>query len=408
MLQIRGFLKIFILFVILVRLSLLALPSFKIDMTVWQAWTARIIEVGPVNFYSPGYFADYPPIYLYLLGLMGLLFNLFQKGQSLFSLPFEIYFKSLMTLFDLLTAYIIYRIFKDSNQTKAYAAALLYLLNPVNIFIASVWGQNDPVMVFFLCLSIYFLMFVQKPLVWALFFAIAVLVKFQALIALPVMAIYLFKKYRFRQFVYSLTVLAGLALTVSLPFFIKNDPLLGLLHLFQKSSNVYPYLSLFAFNFWSLVGFWQPDNQLWFSMPYVLIGAIVFILSLVFIAFKLFREHQPDTKSYIMALALSYMSFFLLPTRVHERYLYPFFALFLLAAFLYKSLRLKILYAVIALLNFLNIWYVYFYYNVIYNNPGYTGSFLFDYISSQYRWLSIITLLLYVFLIKYYYSKESS
>ena len=56
------------------RLLLAAITEgYSYDMGCFGAWAAKMAQTGPAAFYSDGYFADYPPGYLYVLGLVGLL-----------------------------------------------------------------------------------------------------------------------------------------------------------------------------------------------------------------------------------------------------------------------------------------------------------------------------------------------
>ena len=60
---------------VLLRLLVLRSPGFPSDVGTFQAWAERIVELGPFRFYEPGYFSDYPPGYLYVLWLLGALFD---------------------------------------------------------------------------------------------------------------------------------------------------------------------------------------------------------------------------------------------------------------------------------------------------------------------------------------------
>ena len=49
--------------------------GYETDINCFTAWGQIAANVGPANFYSEG-FCDYPPGYLYVLGLQGLIGNL--------------------------------------------------------------------------------------------------------------------------------------------------------------------------------------------------------------------------------------------------------------------------------------------------------------------------------------------
>jgi len=61
--------------------------------------------------------------------------------------------------------------------------------------------------------------------------------------------------------------------------------------------------------------------------------------------------------------ALATLGFYFLPTRVHERYLYPSLIFLILAAIEQKSSKIIIFQILLSLVHFLNLYYVYIYYN---------------------------------------------
>ena len=57
---------------LLLRLVLaLVTDGYPYDMSCFVAWGDKLAAEGPAAFYSDGYFADYPPGYLWVLGLVG-------------------------------------------------------------------------------------------------------------------------------------------------------------------------------------------------------------------------------------------------------------------------------------------------------------------------------------------------
>jgi len=82
-----------------------------------------------------------------------------------------------------------------------------------------------------------------------------------------------------------------------------------------------------AFNPWGmLVGFEVPDD------PYVGVGAALLVLALA--ASLLALRRSRDLAALLAAGALMALAFYFLPTRVHERYLFPAMALLAPFAFL--------------------------------------------------------------------------
>src|SRR5207247_1615667 len=95
-----------------------------------------------------------------------------------------------------------------------------------------------------------------------------------------------------------------------------------LIDLVRSASETYPFTSLYAFNIWSIVGdFWKPDDQ------YVVLGAILLLAGLASSCALLWWRR--DVGAFLACGALAAFAFYFLPTRAHERYLFPAFALLL-------------------------------------------------------------------------------
>lgn len=367
-------------------------------MNDWKGWSERLAQVGPQNFYSQNYFSDYFPGYLYVLWFGGYLFNLLQL--SIGSLYFDLFAKAITTLFDFGSAYYIFKIIKSVNKSRAHLASVSYLLNPAVIFNTSVWGQVDGIFTFFLIASFYYLiqkkdLFKSSPL-----FLLGVLVKPQSLPLLPLLLFIGLKNFPRVKFLKSLALGIAIFILLSLPFFPKN-PILGIFNLAASSQDVYKYTSLFAFNFWSLIGWWKDDGTI-FILSYKIWGMILFLISTLLIFIPIFRK-KIDLSQYFFASSLSLFSFFLLLTRIHERYLFPFLAFILITAMLRKSKFLFLVYILSSIIHFINLWFVYYYYNFVYNNPSLANNLFYSFINNNYKIFSIVLLILFVSLFIFYY-----
>ena len=68
---------------LLLRLILAVVTEgYPYDMSCFVAWGDKLAAQGPSAFYSEGYFADYPPGYLWALGLVGLLRAAFSASSA--------------------------------------------------------------------------------------------------------------------------------------------------------------------------------------------------------------------------------------------------------------------------------------------------------------------------------------
>ncbi|MBI2085767.1 hypothetical protein HYT74_00335 [Candidatus Daviesbacteria bacterium] len=393
--------KRIIFLISLLRFAFILVPSFKIDMTDWQAWSARIAEVTPLHFYNPNYFADYFPGYLYMLWFLGKSFYILLPHLSVFSIEFEIYLKLFTNLFDLGTAYYIYKIVYRYQHKFALIAPIFYLANPALVFNSSVWGQVDGILAFFLVYSAYCLIELKKAYRSNFFSALSIIIKPQGLAIFPVMIIYLLSNFNFKKY-FSLLIIPALLILLSLPFFLK-DPILGLLHLFQKSANTYPYTSMFSYNFWSFAGWWKPDSTRFLDLTFQTWGIAFYLTSLIFISLPLIFRRNQDNFSIYFALALASFAFFLFLTRIHQRYLFPFFSFLLITTFIKNSLKLKTIYIALSLIHFINLWYVYYYYNYVYLNPKFSSLLIYKFLSANYNLFTLLNLFGFGLLVLIYY-----
>lgn len=385
----------FSLFVILFfRIFLFFLPGLHIDIVNWEGWAQRLNLVGFSNFYSTG-FSDYFPGYLYMLWVMGKLF---------INLPFEILVKSVTTIFDIGTSYYVYKIVLKYKPAFAKMSAIFYFANPALIFNSSVWGQIDGIMTFFLVYAFYSLTELKKSIRWSFFSSLGILVKPQSLALLPVMLIKNFQMFKLKELVKSLILLPLFLILFSIPFFQNN--ILGLLNLSLSSINIYPFTSLFAFNFWAIFDWWKPDGTQWLVFSFKTWGILLYGLAMIVILIPLLRTKIKSSQYFYIASALSLMAFYLFPTRIHERYLFPFFAFILISALIQKTKETKILigvYLVTSAVHLINLWYVYYFYNFVYNNPNLSLSKLYLFINDYYKFFSLTLLASFAVVLFVYY-----
>ncbi len=106
----------------------------------------------------------------------------------------------------------------------------------------------------------------------------------------------------------------------------------------------------------------QPLN----GMPAAVFGDALLLTTVLGVC--LWAAWRDDRLSIVVALAILAISFFVLPTRVHERYLFPFFAVG--ALLLAVSWRWTVTYVVLSILNFGNLLAVIVLYTNVQDNTG--------------------------------------
>ena len=130
----------------------------------------------------------------------------------------------------------------------------------------------------------------------------------------------------------------------------------------------YNVTSVNAFNLWGLYALWMKDGYL-FYVGWALFGAVaVFTLYMVHKRFKVSGDLIA-----IFAAFMLFFAFFMLPTRIHERYMFPAISMLALMFPLLKKTRP--LYVVLTATFLINQAYILNWLNVSYPNalPNLTG-----------------------------------
>ena len=372
-----------IVLVFIIRLFLSLLPSFQIDMGTWLAWAGRLSSLGFAKFYTDATWTHYTPGFMYWLWTVG---KIGWMQDLAIKIP--------VLLADISVGILIYSLVKKVSSKLALASFFLYTLNPVVIFDGSVWGQIDGILTLFLFLSAYFLI-EKKSFIWSMFFwSIAFLIKPQAVAVLPVFLLaIILKKFKWREILIAATVGLLTIFVLSFPFFPSN-PFFGLPKLVIGMSTDYSYTSVNAFNIWSWIGFWRPDSSIFLGLTQTSWGTIIFGAS-VFLVMFIFRKKLNKKYNWYLLFAILSLCFFLFPTRVHERYLFPFFAFLLTTAGLTRSVNLFGIYIITSLASFLNLYYPYSYYNP----TSLRSDFLYNLSQSLAKFIGFLFLMAYFALI---------
>jgi Gpi18-like mannosyltransferase len=345
-----------VLFVsLLARILLFPLQGYPIDTNDFISWFGTAAQHGIRPFYDVAGFADYPPFNVYIFWIFGSLANALGIGMATMV-------KLVPNLFDLATALLIYLFVRKQTTFKlAIISVALYAFNPAVIYNTAVWGQFDAVYTFFLILSLV-LALKSKPLPSAAAFAVGLLTKPQAIALAPLVALLIFKKNGLKSLLISVLVFAAMIFLIILPFQWSN-PISFLSKIYFGAYGGYAYTSINAFNLWALYGLWAPDGSL-FILGWTLFGAFA-----VFVLFFLHKRFKVSNGLLgIFGAFMLFFAFFMLPTRIHERYLFPAIStLALMFPFLKKT---RPLYAVLTATFLINQAYVLFWLNAYYPNAG--------------------------------------
>jgi hypothetical protein len=309
-----GVLIVLLLAATALRLLALEVEGHNGDVRVTAGWAERLAEVGPWRFYE-GSSSVYPALLLPLWGI-----GLALDGDALL-----LAIKGLALPFDLAIGILLYAILAARGAPWAgVAASALFLLNPAALLAGPVWGQVDSAGTLPYLGALVALAAKRYGLAGGLG-VVATLVKPQfGLVMLPILAVAALRWYRNADHRPLASTVFGSAVAAALVMVpLALDPLryLGIL---GDTASRQPSTSLNAFNWWGLlVGFKIPDD------PYVGIGTALLAVGVA--GSMLALRDRPRLASALAVGALLVLAFYFLPTRVHERYLYP--AIVLLAPF---------------------------------------------------------------------------
>jgi len=320
-----------------------------IDTQDFMAWFQTAADYGPRTFYTRTW-CDYPPFNIYFFWVFGLL----AKSLSLFGTSLFTYVMKLPpNLFDMATAFLIFAFVRKRLDFKmALLATTLYAFNPAVIFNAAVWGQFDAIYTFFLVLSL-MLALASKPELSAVTFTLGILTKPQGIALAPLIAFLILKKYRlqWRRLLTSLIAVAATVFVVIIPFEWSN-PVTFLANIYFGAYGGYAYTSVNAFNLWALGGLWVLETPVFFATGWILFGALA-----AFVLYVLHKRFGASGELLVLFSAfILFFGFFMLPTRIHERYLFP--ALSILALMFPFLKKTRLIYGVLSVTCLVNQAYV--------------------------------------------------
>ncbi len=338
--------------------------GFLTDIACFSGWASRVYSEGFANFYSPDAFSDYPPGYMYILYVLGAIMDKLKleylSGGSLLLLKLP------AILCDMGAGCLIYFLAKKRFSTKAgLLLSAAYLLNPAVFINSSMWGQVDAV--FTLIILIICMLLTKGKTIPAYFvFALGILLKPQVLVFTPLILFGIYEhvfakgfdvKNFFKNLLSGLVAIAGMVV-LCIPFGLEK-----VLNQYSSTLGSYPYISVNAYNFWSLFGLnWSSQDKQFLFMTYGDFGTIV-IIALTLLSAILFIKRIKCEERYYLAGSFLIITMFLFSVRMHERYLFP--GMLLLLGTYIASQKKSYLYCYIGLSvsHFFNVWHVLYHYD---------------------------------------------
>src|SRR3990172_7706602 len=338
---------------LVLRLSLLFV-AYHGDLNNNISWATLAVERGLDGFYDPPsqsygeaswpYSApNQPPLTILMLAatrviwigiekLSWFLNNRFSFFPSTFIWFWEgkgmtLLVKLPSTMADLGIGLLIYKYFAQRNKEKlGFKLSALWLFNPITWYNSAIWGQTDGIVNLLGLIGIFALL--NKNLIkFAIFIVLSVLFKGSLAIFAPVLLFVAYtQKYSLKKWLQATIYMLVTAFLVSIWFHPRIDLPVWLINLYRE--RILPgeigYLTANAFNFWLLIDSGKRfDSTVYLGLPARLWGFAVVLTGIILVMIWLKRKIS-ERKIFISLIITSLLSFLFL-TRIHERYLYPFF-----------------------------------------------------------------------------------
>lgn len=366
-------LRVVILYAFFFKLLTSALYyGFSTDMGCFYGWSSHVAEYGISSFYDQS-FADYPPGYVYIMYILGLIIKLFNisNGTALTA----ILLKAPSVLCDVAAGYLIYKIAKKRfKEDTAMICFFLYVFNPAIYINSSVWGQVDSVLAFFVLYMLYSLT-EEKYSHAIMAFAIGALIKPQMAFFFPILLFACFKgaflsriekRYKFKfnsSKFYTICLWAvigiGSMLLLMCPLGFGK-----VVNQYMNTVGSYNYATVNAYNIWELLGQnWVEQTNTFLGIPFSIYGYAAIVIAVIVSGFIFFKSKlEEETKLYLSASFLL-ITIFMFSVRMHERYLYPAIALLFIVYLTKPNIKMFIIYALFTVAHFYNVSHVLFYFN---------------------------------------------
>ena len=213
-------------------------------------------------------------LYYYLIGHV---YFLFTNNPSAYDPFLTNLMKSFQTLVTLLCGLLVYLIMRRYNQSfrKSFFVMLAFLLNPLVLYDAAIWGHQDALLILFLFISLWAYES-NHPGISYISLAIAVLVKSTAIAPAALMLVLLVKKFGFKKLTNGAVVGLTASMAIISPYVFSGASLTMLFNstlfrLLQFGTTSFQYVRSAAvspdgYNIWPLFTYFTgatSRNRMW-------------------------------------------------------------------------------------------------------------------------------------------------
>lgn len=365
------------------RISMATLIDGHMDVNIFKSWATTAAN----NFfkvYSNSRSSDYPPLYIYVLFLIGKIATI-----PAMSAYFTLLIKLPPILADIVTSLFIYKLAKRYLSLEiSILLSAFYIFNPAIFVNSSIWGQVDSFFTLIVICSI-FMLSEKKIALSSALFAAAVMMKPQGIIFLPVLFFELVRLKNPKIFLNAAICALITTVIIILPFSLNQD-VLWIFRLFSNTVSEYPYASVNGFNFFSLIGKnFTKDTATMFILSYHSWGMIFIVITTV-LSWLVYIKGNSRVFTFAAAL-LQIAGVFTFSVGMHERYLFPAVALSILSFIYLRDKRLLLLGAGFSCTVYINTYYVLYQTLKGMNSISYSPTLMLT---------SLLNVLLFIYLVK--------
>ncbi len=315
-------------------------PPLTILMFTFTSWVWSVVE--NTIWYLNNTISIFPSTFIWFWETKGM--TMLVKLPSIFA--------------DLVIGYLIYRYFEKEKGIYKYTLPIIWLINPISWYNSAIWGQTDSIVNVLGLASVLFL-FRRSLVGFSVMFTLSLLFKGSLALLLPLLLYVVLKqKYSRSDWVKAFVSSLVTVVLISVWFHPKVDLLIWLVNLYQV--RIFPgeigYLSANAFNLWWLVDSGKTlDSVVYFGLPARTWGFVITLGSMVAVMYWMKSNLKP--KTVFLSISLLAIIIFLFMTRIHERYLYPFFPY---ATFLIRFIPSSLYpYIVLSFIHILNLYHLF-------------------------------------------------
>lgn len=300
-------------------------------------WMRAAAHEGAHQVYSR-YDIVYPPSSIYLLGLIAAAASSPPSPGPI--TPAELAFLKVTTIaFELILTAALYRTGLAARGRRAgLIGAALYALCPPMVFITGWWGQLDAWFILFMFLAAWGMWRNRPLLAWALL-GLSLTFKVQTAVMLPLMMLLTWRQNGWKQLALGMVVLVGVLILAVAPVWLR-DPQTPLPARISQTARDFPYISAQGHNLWYALtpagrgrglDIHSDLNATPLGVSYRDVG--LGLLAIGYSALLAVLFIRKDRRLVFLGAAMAWLLFFMLPTRIHARFLLPALPFFVAAGF---------------------------------------------------------------------------